>query len=183
MSLPVATLPLAPIAHAVAQSGPDQRVVHGHQAVGERHADVVLVLQRRCAGAALGAVDDDEVRGRALLDHRLADGEDVDPRADAQLEAGRLAAGQLAHAGDELDELDAACGRRGALGGLTHFSPCGTSPDVGDLLADLGRGQHPADAGLGALAQLERDALDGVVGRLVRELAGSKSPSLVRAPK
>ena len=46
----------------VAQARPDQRVVQRHQPVGERRADVVLVLQRRRAGAALGAVDDDEVR-------------------------------------------------------------------------------------------------------------------------
>ncbi len=47
----------------VAQAGADQRVVHHDQPVGQGHADVVLVLQRRRAGAALGAVDDDEVRG------------------------------------------------------------------------------------------------------------------------
>ena len=62
MSVPVATLPLAPILHPVPQADADQRVVHGHQALGERRADVVLVLQRGRAGAALGAVDDDEVR-------------------------------------------------------------------------------------------------------------------------
>ena len=58
MSMPVATLPLAPILIRSRRPTPDERVVHGHQPLGQRRADVVLVLQRRRAGAALGAVDD-----------------------------------------------------------------------------------------------------------------------------
>ena len=41
---------------------------------------------------------------------------------------------------------------------------------AGDLLADLRGGEHATDAGLGALAQLDRDALHQIVGCLVREL-------------
>jgi len=41
---------------------------------------------------------------------------------------------------------------------------------AGNLLADLCGWEHTADAGLGALAQLDRDALDKVVSGLVREL-------------
>src|ERR1700759_3214648 len=41
---------------------------------------------------------------------------------------------------------------------------------AGDLLADLRGGKHSTDAGLGALAQLDRDALHQIVGCLVREL-------------
>jgi hypothetical protein len=90
---------------AVAQTAADQRVVHGHQALGERDADVVGVFRRRCAGAALGSVDDYEIRGYALLEHRLADREELVTQPDAELEPGWLAVGQLAHARDEQHEL------------------------------------------------------------------------------
>ena len=43
-------------------------------------------------------------------------------------------------------------------GGLTHVWPWGTPRACGDLLGHLGAGEHAADAGLGALAELERDA-------------------------
>ena len=89
----------------VAQAGADQRVVQHDQAVGQRHADVVLELQRGRARAALRAVDDDEVGRDALGQHRLADGQQLAAGADAELESGRLAAGQLAHPGDEQHEL------------------------------------------------------------------------------
>lgn len=69
---------------------------------------MVLVLAGRSAGPALGPVDDDEIGCRALLDHRLADRQQLVAGADAQLEPGRLAAGELAHLGDETDEF-AAC--------------------------------------------------------------------------
>ena len=62
MSEPVATLPLAPILIRSRRPAADERVVDHHQPLGQRHADVVLVLRGRRAGAALGAVDDDEVR-------------------------------------------------------------------------------------------------------------------------
>ena len=86
MSEPVATLPLRPDPDPVAQPAPDQGVVHHHQSLGQRRADVVLVFGGRGAGAALGAVDDDEVRGRALLHHRLADRQQLVAGADAELE-------------------------------------------------------------------------------------------------
>ena len=103
----------------VAQPDADQRVVHGHQRLGQRHPDVVGELHRRRAGAALGAVDDDEVGGDALLDHRLADRQQVDARAEAELEAGRLAAGQLAQPRDEADQL-ARGGERPVVGRRDH---------------------------------------------------------------
>ena len=55
-------------------------------------------------------------------------------------------------------------------GGLTHFSPCGTSRASAISWVTFARRQHAADAGLGALAELERDALDVVVRGLVAEL-------------
>ena len=105
MSTPVATFPLAPILIRSRSSGSDERVVQGDQPVGERRPDMVLVLQRSGSGAALGAVDHDEVRRDLFLDHRLADRQQFVPVTDAQLESGRLAAGQLAHPGDELHQL------------------------------------------------------------------------------
>src|ERR1700738_3053619 len=50
--------------------------------------------------------------------------------------------------------------RRGRDAVLAH----GDAPDLGDLFGDLGRRQHPAMAGLGALADLEFDHLDLIVG-------------------
>src|SRR5438477_4546237 len=49
-------------------------------------------------------------------------------------------------------------GRRDAV--LAH----GDAPDLGNLFRDLGRRQHPAMPGLGALADLEFDHLDLIVG-------------------
>ena len=53
-------------------------------------------LQRRGAGAAFLAVDDDEIGIDPGLEHRLADRQEFPGMADAELEADRLAAGQLA---------------------------------------------------------------------------------------
>lgn len=89
---------------AVAQPRPDQGVVHGEQPFGERGAHVVGEFQRCRAGPALGSVHDNEV-GAVLLQHRLAHGEELPARTDAELEPGRLAVGQLPHAGDEADEF------------------------------------------------------------------------------
>src|SRR3954470_12323681 len=84
--------------------------------------------------------------------------------ADAQLEAGRFAAGELPHLGDELHHANwrregTVRGRRDAI--LTH----GDAADLRDLLRDLCCRQHAAMAGLGALADLELDHLDLVLGR------------------
>ena len=87
---------------AVAQARADQRVVDEGQAFAQRHADMVGELQRRRAGAALLAVDDDEVGHDAGLQHRLDDGHELPAVADAELEADRLAAGKLAQLRDEV---------------------------------------------------------------------------------
>ena len=59
-------------------------------------------LQRRRAGAALHAVDDDEVGIDPGLDHRLTDGAQELPRgADAELESDRLAACERPQPRDE----------------------------------------------------------------------------------
>ena len=58
------------------------------------------------------------------------------------------------------------------------FLAGGHTAVLGDLLADLGRRQHTADAGFGALAELDRDALDEIVGGLVGELVRIEVPVL-----
>ena len=73
----------------------------------QRRADVVGELERRRAGAALGAVDDDEVRDDAGLQHRLGDRRTTPTGWPMhELEADRLAARQLAQPRDELQQLD-----------------------------------------------------------------------------
>ena len=73
MSKALTTLPAQPSLMLVAQVQADQRVVHQQQPFLQRRADVVGELERRRAGAAFGAVDDDEVGRDAGLEHRLGD--------------------------------------------------------------------------------------------------------------
>ena len=70
--------------------------MHEQQAFAQRHADMVGELQWRRAGAAFLAVDDDEVGQDAGRQHGLGDAHEFPGMAQAQLEADRLAAGQLA---------------------------------------------------------------------------------------
>ena len=130
MSTPLATLPDAPILMCSRSPVPDQAVVHQHQALGQRHADVVLEFLWGRAGTALGTVDDDEVRGDAGLQHGLADGQELGAGADAELEPDRLTAGQAAQRRDEVHHLQ----RRGERGVRRRGD---------DRLAD----RHPAGRG------------------------------------
>ena len=75
MSKALTTLPRAAELDVLAQVEADERVVDQQQAFLQRRADVVGELERRRAGAALGAVDDDEVGRDAGLEHRLGDAE------------------------------------------------------------------------------------------------------------
>src|SRR5262249_11237341 len=115
------------------------------------------------------AVDHDEIGIDAGFAHRLTDRQELPGVADAQLEAGRLAAGELSHVGDELHHLDrrrerAVRGRRDAI--LAH----GHAANLGNLLRDLRCRQNAAMAGLGTLADLEFHHLDLVFARNPREL-------------
>src|SRR6202035_1886203 len=97
------------------------------------------------------------------LDHRLADGQKFPGVADAKLETGGLAAAQPPHLADEGHHFQRGrkrpvSGRRNAV--LAHRD----ASDLGYLFGDLGRRQHAAMAGLGALADLEFDHLDLIVG-------------------
>ncbi len=165
---------------AVARLDADQRIVHEADALAHRHAQMVHELERCRAGAALIAVDHDEVGIDAGLQHRLADRQELPGMADAQLEAGRLAAREFAHGGDELHHLDRrrerpmVC-RRDAI--LTH----GDAADLRNLLGDLGRRQHAAVAGLGALADLELDHLDLVIAGNPREFVRIEAAVAVAA--
>ena len=78
---------------AVARFDADQRVMDEIDALAHRHAQMVHEFQRRSTGAALIAVDHDEVGINAGLQHRLADRQKFPGMADAQFETGGLAAG------------------------------------------------------------------------------------------
>ena len=92
--------------HRRPQADTDQAVVREQQALAQRRADMVDEFERRRAGAALRAVDHDEVRMDAGLDHGLADRHELPRMADAELEADRLAARKLAQLRDEVHQLD-----------------------------------------------------------------------------
>src|SRR5712692_1398336 len=66
-------------------------------------------------------------------------------------------------------------GRRNAV--LAHRD----APDLGDFFRNLGRRQHPAMPGLGALADLELHHLDLVVGRDAREFVRIEAAVAVAA--
>ena len=156
-------LPLQPILIAIAQIQPHERVVHEQQPLLQRRADVIGELERRGARAAFGAVDDDEVGQEPRLEHRLADREPLPRMADAELEARRLAARELAQPFDELQQPDrraelAVPRRAQAVFAGTHAAR------RSDLGRDLRARQHTAVAGFRALAQLDLDHLD-VAGR------------------
>src|SRR6201999_4095479 len=103
-----------------------------------------------------------------FLGHRLPDRQQFVAIPHAELEAGWLAVGEFTHPGDEVDEfarrMEHLVGRwRDALLALRHAA------GLRDLRGDLGRRQYAPDAGLGALAELQRHALDLVGGGLVAE--------------
>src|SRR5262249_949993 len=93
-------------ADALAQADSDARIVPETPPVLERHAEVVDELERGRTGAALLAVDDDEVRADAGLKHRFADSQKFPRVADAELEARGLAARPAPHLADEAHHLD-----------------------------------------------------------------------------
>ncbi|MNN12454.1 hypothetical protein D3C81_1254480 [compost metagenome] len=93
-------------AHLVAQVQPHQRVVYEHQPFTHRHADVVAELTRCGAGAAFLAVDDDEVRNNTGHQHGLGDAHEFPGVAQAEFEAYRFTARQLAQLRNELQQLD-----------------------------------------------------------------------------
>jgi hypothetical protein len=74
----------------------------------------------------------------------FADGQQLMPGADAELEARGLATGQLPHLGDEADQL-ARRGENLAAGRADASLTLGDTARVGDLLGDLGPRQNAAE--------------------------------------
>ena len=136
----------------------DERVVHEHERLAQRGADMVGELERRRAGAAFAAVDDDEVGQDAGRRHRLGDAEPFPRVSDRKLESGRLATREFAHTSHEAQQAFRRVERgmarcRHAV--LAHRHAAGG----GNFRAYLGCGQHAAVARLGALRQLDLDHL------------------------
>src|SRR5262249_22690123 len=90
----------------VANVGADESRVHEGQAISQRHAEVIHELERRGAGAAFLAIDDDEVWGDAGLQHRLDHSQELPGMTDAELESGRLAAREATQLCNEVDKLE-----------------------------------------------------------------------------
>src|SRR5690606_1994133 len=82
----------------------DKAVMHEDERLVERHAKTVGIFDGRGAGAALRPVNGDKIGQDAGFQHRLADAHKLAPPTDAELEADRLAARQLAQAGDEFEQ-------------------------------------------------------------------------------
>ena len=101
MAEAVTILPLAPTFIRSRMPAPTRMFWTTIRPSTQREAERVGELERRGAGAALAAVDDDEVGVGVALDHGLDDGHELAGVADAELEADRLAARQLAELGDE----------------------------------------------------------------------------------
>ena len=151
-------------------------------AFAHRHAEMVHELQRSGAGAAFVAVDDDKVRVDAGFEHRLADRQKLPAMADAQFEAGGLAARQAAHFGDELHHLyrcrkRLVAGRRDAI--LAHAD----APDFRNLRRHFRRRQHAAMTRLGALADFQFNHLDLIAGRDLGELLRIEGAIVIAATK
>ena len=88
-----------------AQVGAHQCGMGEGQPVAQRHAKVIHEFEWRRTGAALLAIDDDEVRPEPRLHHGLDDAEELPWVADTQLEANRLAAGECAQPVEEFKQL------------------------------------------------------------------------------
>jgi len=84
--------------------------VNQHQRFLQWRANVIGELDRRSPGAALAAVHHDEIWGDAGLHHRLADAEELPRMPEGKLKPNGFAAGKLAQANDELEQLDG-CGK------------------------------------------------------------------------
>ena len=124
--------------------------------VPERHAEMVHELERSSAGAALLAVDHNEIRIDIGREHGLADGEEFPTDVRCRARTRRACHRKACAEPDQLDgrgECGMAC-RGNAVFSKRHAA-C-----RGNLGRYFGRRQHPAMPRLGALAQLVADQFD-----------------------
>src|SRR5690606_22911037 len=143
----------------------------------ERHAKTVGIFDGRGAGAALRPVNGDKIGQYTGFQHRLADAHKLAPPPDAELEADRLAARQLAQAGDEFEQPLRR--REGAVRRWReHVLADGNAADARYFLIHLDAKQDAAMRGLGALAQLQRDHLDDIPVRLLAIFLGIEAAIL-----
>ena len=139
------------------------------EALGERHADMILELERRGAGSPFGPVHQDELGMDPGLDHRLADAQKLGRSPNAQFEPGGLAPGHAAQVVDERQQLHR--GReRGVVGRRHTFDAFRHAANGGDLCRDLGRRHDPTKTRLCPLGELDRNALDLIESRRFSKL-------------
>src|SRR5699024_9038112 len=168
--------------HLRPQPGAHQRVVHGDQALGQRHADMVLELQRCRTGTTLRPVHDDEVRGGTHRQHRLADRQHLHLRAHAQLEPGRFPpASSRIRAMNSTSSVGVANTR--CAEGLTHFCPWGTCRMRAISADTFGPGSTPPIPGLAPWLSFSETHFTWSLAATAVNSSGSKSPSGVRVPK
>ena len=90
----------------ITQAGAAQSVVHKRQTFDQRHANMVGEFDGRCAGTALGPVNDDKIRLDACLQHGLDHAHEFATVPYAQFEPNRFATGKVTQLGNELHQFD-----------------------------------------------------------------------------
>ena len=132
--------------------------------------------------AAFSAIDHDEVRRNAGLQHGFHHGKPFPGVADAQLEAGGLAPRQGTQFFYEMHHFNGrgkravGCGRYAVH---SHWHAARGS----NFCRDLGAGKHATVAGLGALAELELDHLHLRVGGICRKFFRVECAVVIAASK
>jgi hypothetical protein len=174
--------PLAPSRTVSRSPAPVSVLWAKNQAFAHRCSDVIGEFQRRRAGAALLAVDHDEIRANPGFQHGFADRHELPRMSDAELETDRLARGQLAQSRDEVHQLHR---RRERLVTRWRYAIDAHRHAAGrrDFARYLGGGKHAAMAGLGALRKLDLDHLDLRIARSRLEALGAERAVLVAAPE
>src|SRR5262245_26168649 len=154
--------------------------MHKRKPVAERHAHMVHELKWRRSSAALGAVDDDEIRGDTGFEHRFHYSEEFPRVSDAKLEAGGLAARKAPELCDELHHLDRrgegrVPRRRNAIRAHGHVAY------AGDLARHFSGRQYSTVARLCPLRELELDHFDFGPDGERRELRGREAAVMIAA--
>ena len=152
------------------------------QAVAQRHAEMVHELQRRGAGAALLAVDHDEVGQDACFLHGFDHAKPFPRMTHAKFESHGLVEAEFAQALHEFKQFN----RRGktavrcwrnAIGSQWH------APSFGDFWRDFGGRQHTAMPRFGALAEFDFDHSHLRFTRLGHKTFRVKMPLIVSTTK